>query len=447
MSVFDKYCDNNIRDVVQKQLLNKKCADKIYHYTSTKVFDLILETATMRASDIFYLNDSEEYKAGYKELSLLSENHDDKNIKEEIKKITEAMNTEDGKSICGLYTISFSKEKDSLHQWITYAKESGVAFEFDYNVDGLQYLYEQIDEEYNKCELEIVDLLYGEEDKKNFINGVNQLIDKIIKNQNDDWSDKDVPALYNMLIRIAVSYIKNDKFEDEKEARITITPNMAGNKEYKTKIRYFPMESGILRPYINLKICDNNDEPCLPVKSITIGPSGIQQTVFDSVVHRIKYGECKVYNYLIDKQKLVKNFSDYLFEVYVYCKENNLKGNYNLKFSDCAYNEEGTLSENIINTFNSLTLEQMKSKEESLDQTKKLREWICEPKNKNLIIALINNWIEENRTLISSYYRIEEESHVETEKELKEMLTEINQNLYFSKEGILIRKSKIPYIF
>ena len=38
----------------------------------------------------------------------------------------------------------------------------------------------------------------------------------------------------------------------------------------------------------------------LPLKSITVGPSGSQQSVFDSIVHRIKYGETKVYDYSND---------------------------------------------------------------------------------------------------------------------------------------------------
>ena len=35
-----------------------------YHYTSTEVLDKILETATFWASNLYYLNDSSEFKAG-----------------------------------------------------------------------------------------------------------------------------------------------------------------------------------------------------------------------------------------------------------------------------------------------------------------------------------------------------------------------------------------------
>lgn len=66
--------------------------------------------------------------------------------------------------------------------------------------------------------------------------------------------------------------------------------------KYQSKVQYFVMPHGVLRPYINVKFGyimkdSNKFIPMIPIKSIIIGPSGRQQAVFDSVVHRLVYGE------------------------------------------------------------------------------------------------------------------------------------------------------------
>jgi len=254
--------------------------------------------------------------------------------------------------------------------------------------------------------------------------------------------------------RLLASYIKNGKFSIENEVRASFCYNYSNDGSV-TKINYRRLKNGGLRPYVKVQISirkeSKNFEPCLPLKSITVGPSGIQQTIFDSVVHRIKYGECKVYNYLKDKQKLVKNFSCYLFEVY--CKDKDIKVSSNLEFGAWIYREDVTLSKNIFDALNSLNFKQNENQEKDSAQINDFWPWILY--NQKLISALINNWIEENRALLFDYnieeetfdYNMEEETDVKTDKKLKDKLDLINQNFYFSKEGILIRKSKIPYIF
>lgn len=408
---FDIYCDNNIRDTVLKLIAkNLGCKDKIYHYTSTKVLDQILETAIFRASDIFYLNDSEEYKTGCKELMSLAGG--------KTSDIVKSMEVEDGKNICGLFTISFSKEQDSLHQWITYAKESGVAIEFDYEIEKLEYLYEQNDQDFSKCDALIVDLLYLKNDKKRFIKQVKKAIGDLKEEESDRGSEENKEYLYNMLMRIAATYIKNDKFKDEEEARITITPQMFSEKEYQTKINYFPMDSGVLRPYINIKIV-NGENPCLPLRSLTVGPSGIQQTVFDSVVHRLKYGECNIYNYFVNnKNSFLKNFFNYLLEAN------------SLPLPDKEGSFKWDDKEGIVQLF--------QIAEKFKGQTQKL------------VTALIYDWIICNEEYLSKL-RAEVEGidkyGTEYPKNVQDKIKKIKQNFYFTKEGVLIRKSKIPYIF
>lgn len=399
---------------------------KLYHYTNLKVLDALLCNCTFWASHISYLNDPKECESGT-EIDARGSNY------------------------AGLFTISFSQESDSLHQWITYAKESGVAIELDYDLLCDYYGLQKKDW---YC---IDSLKRGKEGEKiKFSEQIGIKLQSIIYEVNyENKADPEIGEIDNNVFRKLwqAAYKKRNSYESENEIRLAVfaTMKQKGDDKQISDIKYFCLpEKHILRPYLELtfgyNVVENEDRvftPCLPVKSITVGPSGIQQTIFDSVVHRIKYGKCEIYNYLEDKQKFVKNFSCYLIEIY--CKEANIyENNFYFEFGEWAYNNEVTLCENIFNALNSLNLKQKENQGKCSAQTKDFREWISKDNNKNLISALISNWIKENRTSLSDY---KIETCVETGDEFKEKLDDLNQNFYFSKEGILIRKSKIPYIF
>ena len=357
-------------------------------------------------------------------------------MKDKCISILNNMLNEDGKNIGGLYTISFSKNSDSLHQWVTYAKQSGVAIELDKRKFSLvDFATQTLDDEFKKCDLAVIDMIYKDKAVKDFYS----IIDKSIKEISDsDWKDKEKDICFNIIIRLYASYIKDSAFDEEAETRITVMPIMfAKQSKLINKINYFRMQSGVLRPYINVKICrKENREACLPLKSITIGPSGIQQTIFDSVVHRIKYGECKIYNYFKeDKNKFIENFVGYLFEAY--CITKNVKVNFSIR--EINLDDNKNLYENIIETLDNISYTR---KETNVNLEMK---WFDDP----LIKILINKWFEENISVLSDneVKGVISEFTVENGDELNMKLAEINQNLYFSKEGIVIRKSKIPYIF
>lgn len=384
---------------------------KLYHYTNLKVLDALLANCTFWASHIRYLNDSKECEAG-------------------------AEIDASGSNYAGLFTVSFSQESDSLHQWITYAKESGVAVELDYelicrNEPGKEDWY---------CIDSIKKKKEGEGIKYSEQIGI-KLQSLIYEVNYNNRADIDIKGKdYNTFRKLwQAAYKKSDSYIGEKEVRLAVFATIKRNdgNETKSKINYFCLpEKNILRPYLELTFGYNTGigknrifKPCLPIKSITVGPSGIQQTVFDSVVHRIKFGECNIYNYCAkDKTQFVKNFINYLYEVYCNC---NLKSKYldsAIKLADVwSYDSGKELRENIIDAMNYLIV-----------KGKELADFIKWVKYENDIAqALICSWMREN---------MDENTSI-VEKEKVSMIKEINQNFYFSKEGILIRKSKIPYIF
>lgn len=100
----------------------------LYYYTTTETTSFILKKGDIFATNISYLNDSEEYINGLKELrELLCGNTAGKYAKSAQKYLPGAeVYRKALKEVHDIYSISFSQEKDLLSQWYMYAKESGV---------------------------------------------------------------------------------------------------------------------------------------------------------------------------------------------------------------------------------------------------------------------------------------------------------------------------------
>ncbi len=378
---------------------------KIFHYTNTEVLDIILKNATLRASHVLYLNDAEEY---YQGINIIKGAIDDRNFG-------------DLNELQGIFSISFSQGEDLLSQWITYAKESGVSIEFD---DELISLEEGEGKPRFVFGIED-DVADGDEKYKHLVFNASKVLHEIMYvSPNDNTITSQIKDSYIRTCETDVegmplyaTYIKDISFKAEKEIRAAFIYHQLIESleedavKYYPKLNYYRMDKGILRPFINVRILHltntYRDEcgelsPMLPLKSITIGPSGSQQAVFNSVVHRIKYGETKVYDYSKDARRFNKKFQSYLADVWEWITQNR-ELNVSL---DESLSLEGTI--------------------------------------KSIIVS---QWKQNNPkegSLIECMYSVES---IDDSKRIMQIIQEVNKNFYFSKKGILIKKSKIPYIF
>ena len=95
-------------NAIHKALLElrqeKAQPNDLFHYTSVTVLDSVLEHAQLWASNIFYLNDAEEY---YRGISFLLGKYDSAKYKN-VKQIIEEIRNENGFSSEGVFSISFS---------------------------------------------------------------------------------------------------------------------------------------------------------------------------------------------------------------------------------------------------------------------------------------------------------------------------------------------------
>ena len=408
------------------------------HYTSTEVLDAILKTATFRASHLLYLNDSSELISGLDRLKKLK----DINKFSAIREVVDSISIE---RLPGPFSISFCSESDLLHQWITYAKESGVCIVLDRDIlNSLFFLVikEQKQEEKCSSRKEILDFLaegfnnlpiihaaskivcqmeYGENVSAEIIyKKFGHLFDDSANSEKKEmlekyWTNNREDAkLYLLLI---AGYMKNKSFQEEMELRALFFPEKIDDEKYrKTEINYYKTERKVLRPYINVVICNEKYKRILPLKQIVVGPSGNQNAVFNSVIHRLEYGQTSIWDYWEHRHDqaysfLKRNFYDYVLGAIKQCSERSF----------CHINED--LGKEIFATLAKEWIE----KNHLLNGDDVGLCWEeCAKRNEVVKSVEWSNIVDPHFELIYKY---------------------ISDNNYFSSQGVWIKTSRIPYIF
>ena len=305
---------------------------KMYHYTSVEVLKSIIEGKCLYATHINFMNDWEEYQLGYriltKEIKSAIENNriDFEHCigKENLDTILDFLNDEclnvtsysqirqPGKfkefrklMMPEVYAISFCKEKDLLSQWAIYAKESGVAIEFDFSnmIFFDASLSDEKEKEYTDEEWQSVK--YYRYNQPHTINYSNQdLIDKmkeqiveVIRMIKDPKfaSNEAIVRPVTVLRKIAelytiVPYCKLDKFKAENEVRAAFMclENwiQAKGEMHKTKV-FYRTANKVLKPYLKIG-WESQKEATYPIKRIIVGPGENQEAVFRGLIHFIE---------------------------------------------------------------------------------------------------------------------------------------------------------------
>jgi hypothetical protein len=323
----------------------KKVRDPIYlfHYTNTKVLGGILDKASMWATNIFYQNDEAEFKSGIREYSKIFKNDDEK--------LVEAIREQGAGNWPGIFSISFTdpprqlQEKQHINdieqQWVIYSKENGVCIELDPHI--VLKNPEELVLEPKKTEgsngsfkalyptrwvfhrtMSTVQFKKLIKDQSNIIKEAfnansfkNAEIEECVKNA-QRWDSN--PEEAREFLQLLAAYIKDSFFSAEAECRAAFLC-----KDNET-IHYHRKESGIICPYMEIRFrreynpvhgfSPPGDIFEIPIKSITVGPGGRKDAVFDSVVHKLNYGKPKIWkNTCAEKIKLLKEYLEYALKI------------------------------------------------------------------------------------------------------------------------------------
>ena len=130
---------------------------ELYHYTSTDTMQYILKNGDIFATNIRYMNDSEEYTNGLEELYRLAQNEEmvkewlkDRGRKdvtlEDIRQTFTVEKLKRNRKIMEYYSISFCQKNDLLSQWAIYAKESGVSIKMNFKKESYRFETDSVDD-------------------------------------------------------------------------------------------------------------------------------------------------------------------------------------------------------------------------------------------------------------------------------------------------------------
>ncbi len=366
----------------------------LYYYTTTEVMSYILSKGNIHATNVRYMNDSEEFVNGLREIkTLLLSEHSffDKSAKENLEKETYEENIFNR---IESFSISFTTARDLLSQWAIYAKESGVSLAMDFPEQG-----EMSFDTYNKKGKKVIDnytllpkkveyftkgVLSPDEYEKEAKIIIDRMKSMVATDGIMDINDDIINIWTGM-----APYVKRADFGAEEEYRLVF----GYNKSKKVSPRIdFRNDRNVLKPYIDIFRKDG-----WPIKEIIVGPGFNQDAVFKSVVYYLEKGKVLVPRIsLNDFQSRIKEYFDEM-ERQISTSEDVVELRKKWTKIACGYSEGSKQTEaNIVVNLYS-------------DLYGFLKNTLKNTKNPQ-----IRNYLEQN---------------------------------YISEHGIICRKSKIPYLF
>lgn len=248
----------------------------LFYYTSVDTASKILDGGTMWATNIRYMNDSEELSNGLNEIEKYNGSN-----KENIKLCISELRKE--KCIMH-YTLSFSGHEDSLSQWSMYSKESGVSLEMDFGDEDLRLKYDLENYELeNPQEAVIKHVIYCTSSSNGMPSNELSKTEEEISKMVEDYCGNELASLPTIRESVAqcAALIKRYEFYQEDEYRVIFNLNNVDTTE-KSPI-FYRTDANVLKSFIKVK-CRNSGNVGWPVVSVMVGPGFNQDVVFNSLI-------------------------------------------------------------------------------------------------------------------------------------------------------------------
>lgn len=404
--------------------------DTVVHYCTIQTLDAILREGFLRAVDSKFMNDLGEYQFGTS--------------------ILKSKTNEDIKCSAVPMTVSFSCEADLTTQWAMYAKELGVGIELDFSFSDYWgydckkktiYGYPPV----IMAETDIKDryLSTGISYPLNVIycnNSNNREIDTLINSIDEaltKYSSDYIPPKKTDFLQLASTFIKNDGFDYEKEARIS-TFMFDESMGTKPKIR-FQANEYYLRPYVNL--CFIRESPKKregraknigwPIKTIWIGPGRNQPKAVESVIKRLEMGEIKTFP--LPFEEFSKRLNEYIQNMYIF---SGLESNAASKSANCIIKKLITDNEKYFE-------DNGKVYHKCIDFDDYITAKLIIEKAQNSAKKVIEKHYK------NKYKKMYKKSYIKSnaEAQAKKVINEFERDNYFSHYGIRVKASNKTFSF
>lgn len=243
---------------------------KLYHYTDLNGLKGIVESQSLWATSLLFLNDSEELKHGMQCIRNALPKFNGDMPSTYIDNVIKAMDRYGDKLSKNVYNISFCQEPELLSQWRGYSNTHGVCLEFD-----LDNLLNTLDFECcNAFHSEVIycsrgEPLKAETELKNFFDDIRRG-GELSRNHASKFASQATP------------FFKNDSFSEEKEYRLVVYPHVGFQD-----VRFRTSKNGLI-PYIELKTKQQRGQK-IPIDKVTIAPSSNAEFMRDGIRFFLDY--------------------------------------------------------------------------------------------------------------------------------------------------------------
>ena len=284
----------------------------LYYYTNVETMRNILCQANIYATNLLYMNDSEEYANGLKELSIIL----NKRYENQVNSMSDSRILIDEKKLqkelekeVSVYSISFSEARDLLSQWSMYAGESGVSLKLEFANDETYMTYfegsgDARKELLNDKKIHPEKVFYCTKDvmqEADYEKREAEIWNKIRTDENQNTT-RDLEGNYAELWKKYTPYVKRVEFQAEREYRLVFDRiHILNGKE--TRIDY--RNSGnVLKSYMDIQCKDG-----WPIHEIIVGPGFNQDAVYRSILFFLNNAALKVRS--LDNDTFLKRCEEY----------------------------------------------------------------------------------------------------------------------------------------
>jgi len=248
--LYEEFSDFILRKLlaIPEEQYRQESTDLVFHYTNLSGLIGIIETQCLWATNLYFLNDRNEYKHGMniiREVMELIKTKENESILHAVSVVLNEISEVDR------YVTCFSKEGDSLSQWRAYAN-NGNGISIGFNRKKLEFSllgnnsYKSV--------------IYNKEKQKSSVKLVVDEATKFFlpKKKELNWSD----YLYHSFVGYSISNLldfiiatyKDPAFKEEKEYRIECRQyhNILNTKVDRLEI-YHRTNEKIIIPYTKIK--------------------------------------------------------------------------------------------------------------------------------------------------------------------------------------------------
>lgn len=262
---------------------------ELYYYTTTETMKYILSDGNIFATNMKYMNDSEEYLNGLKEVRdyILNSECEFKSSAE--KKLTKELYHNHIENEVNSFSISFTTARDLLSQWSMYAKESGVSLKMEFKEED--YTFQAFNSEGKKRDnycMHPQKVYYFTREvmsQEKYQEMGNEIVQKM-KEQFQQKGMKDYDDNIEQLWLSIAPFVKRADFGAEEEYRLVFDFN---NVTSFTPRVDFRNDKNVLKPYLDISLKNG-----WPITEIIVGPGFNQDAVFKSISYYLNKGKVLV---------------------------------------------------------------------------------------------------------------------------------------------------------